>query len=91
MPVSDQDPQISRPDNHENTLCPSCVPDHNEQEDQAEEEDETNPYKRALKDNEKRKEAFIDELKAAADARKKQEAEAKARAEEEAAFRKETL
>ena len=44
-----------------------------------------------MKDNEKRKEAFIDELKAAADARKKQEAEAKARAEEEAAFKKEAL
>ena len=82
----------SHPENKENTLCPSCVPDHNPNEEVVEEaEDESNPYKRALKDNEKRKEAFIEELKAAADARKKKEAEDKARAEEEAAFKRENL
>ena len=49
-----------------------------EEEKAAEDEEETNPYKRALLDNEKHKKEFIESLKAEADARKKREAEEKA-------------
>ena len=84
---------VTHPVDHENTLCPSCVPERSpgDEAEAEDDEDATNPYKQALKDNEKRKAAFIEELKAAADARKKQEAEDKARAEEEAAFKREAL
>ena len=90
--MEEESGHIPHPVDHENTLCPSCVPEHNPSEEGVEDkEEETNPYKRALLDNEKRKEAYIEELKAAADARKKKEAEDKARAEEEAAFKRENL
>ena len=93
-PEGEEAERVPHAADHENTLCPSCVPEHDGAGEEAEAEageDGANPYKQALKDNEKRKAAFIEELKAAADARKKQDAEDKARAEEEAAFTRENL
>ena len=68
---SEKEEQHSTPENHENTLCPNCGPENNLSEEPTAEEGEQNPFKRALQDNEAGPGAFVDELKAAADARKK--------------------
>ena len=54
------------PESHENKLCPDCEP----QVDEKVDDSDMNPYERALRDNEKHKKRFVEELKQAAEERK---------------------
>ena len=55
-------------------MCPNCDP---EVDEDAKDDADLNPYEQALRENEKHKKSFVDELKRAAEERKQQEKEKK--------------